>query len=169
MGKNQATLIINDREYKIVSDNSPEQLNRIAFTLNQKLKALSAEGADIRSRDLLVLTALNVVDDYLKAYDSLKELRIRMSAMQNELSAAEIEKAMDSAEMNKLNDYQKSAEREMRELRESVHMLSVENEHLRDEMEKLKNRLDSTEALEAENTALRQEISEYEELLTKGI
>ena len=155
MAKTHATIVINDMEYSVVSDNSPEQLNRIAFTLNEKLRALGSESSDHKSRELLVLTALNVVDDYLRAYDSLKEMQIRLQTLTTALGSAEPKNQRSDTEYENLVAYQEAAEKEMRILREKNHELELENARLTEEIESLQQ---ENAFLSTENEELRHEL-----------
>ena len=131
MAKTKMTITIAGKEYAIVSEDSAEHINRIEFTLNDKIARLSGESISLSTLMQITLAALNVTDDYLKASDALQGKNESIDQLTKQLRTIEIEKSIADASNLKLTDRNRNAESELARLRETLSQLEKENEALR--------------------------------------
>jgi len=165
--KNRVIVKILGQEYKLVSDDSREYMQRIANYVDDKMLEISEGNKKLSTAMIAVLTSLNIADEYFKVLQEKEELKKRVSnpgydfeVTQNKLSV------MNSELDNRNKDYEKMVkdfetllesttvyEDEMSSLREKMNVLSYE---LNNKEEKLKQSNDTIKDL-------RQKIDEKEE------
>lgn len=69
MDKNRVTVIINGRQYVMVSDESPEYLKKLADYVGEKVADVRKSTKNIMGERPIVLAALNICDEYFKALE----------------------------------------------------------------------------------------------------
>lgn len=72
--KNRIYVDINDQQYTIIGRDEPEHIRHIANLVDQKMKEIGSKSAGLDTTRKAVLTAVNVMDDYVKLkqeYDAL--------------------------------------------------------------------------------------------------
>ncbi len=69
MDKNRITVIINGRQYVLVSDESQEYLKKLAEYVNAKLRDVRQSTDNIMGERPMVLALLNICDEYFKALE----------------------------------------------------------------------------------------------------
>ena len=67
---NRINITINSRVYTVVADEDEAYLKRLCDYVNEKVKLVISEGTHVMGEKPLVLTALNICDEYFKLLDS---------------------------------------------------------------------------------------------------
>lgn len=67
--KNRITVIINGRQYVVVSDESPEYMKKLSEHINEKVEYARKSTANVMGERPVVLAALNICDEYYKALE----------------------------------------------------------------------------------------------------
>ena len=70
----QIKVKIYDQEYIVQSDESEEQLNRIAAYVNDKLKEIQDNTKGLSEKKMAILVALNIASEYFQAIKERDEL-----------------------------------------------------------------------------------------------
>ena len=70
----QIKVKIYDQEYIVQSDESEEQLNRIAAYVNDKLKEIQDNAKGLSEKKMAILAALNIASEYFQAIKERDEL-----------------------------------------------------------------------------------------------
>ena len=70
----QIKVKIYDQEYVVQSDESEEQLNRIAAYVNDKLKEIQDNTKGLSEKKMAILVALNIASEYFQAIKERDEL-----------------------------------------------------------------------------------------------
>lgn len=85
--KNDAHVVINNREFIICGYESSEYLQKVAAYLNNKIaECKEIEGYQNLDRDMKdCMLEINIVDDYFKAQDKVTELEAEQSKKEDEL------------------------------------------------------------------------------------
>lgn len=76
--KNRVTVDIHGQPYTIVGTESVEHMRRVAAMVDEKMKEISMRNAYLDTSRLAVLTAVNVIDDYLKLQEQLNQLQLEL-------------------------------------------------------------------------------------------
>ena len=88
----QIKVKIYDQEYVVKSEESEEQLNRIAAYVNGKLKEIQDNTEGLSEKKMAILVALNIASDYfkiLKERDELsKHIRQRTESLIDHIDSA---------------------------------------------------------------------------------
>ncbi len=125
MAVTKTNVVISGRAYCIVSEESGEYVNRVAYELNERIREISDQYVGLSTVMATVLAALNLTDELFKARESLRETAEQVKQLQEKLRQAEI----------KLNIVSEKAEVEGRaELKYALERLSTlekENNALR--------------------------------------
>ena len=74
----QIKVKIYDQEYVIKSDESAEQLNRIADYVNDKLKEIQDNTEGLSEKKMAILVALNIASEYFQAIKERDELSVNI-------------------------------------------------------------------------------------------
>jgi cell division protein ZapA len=74
----QIKLKIYNQEYIIKSDESAEQLNRIADYVNDKLKEIQDNTEGLSEKKMAILVALNIASEYFLAIKERDELSVNI-------------------------------------------------------------------------------------------
>lgn len=85
--KNDAHVVVNNKEFVISGYESSEYLQKVAAYLNNKIaECKEIEGYQNLERDMKnFMLEINIVDDYFKAQDKVKELENESSKKEDEL------------------------------------------------------------------------------------
>ncbi|MDX6152043.1 cell division protein ZapA [Marinococcus sp. PL1-022] len=73
--KKRTTVTIYGQQYTIVGDEQPSHINQVANYLDKRMKEYKAYNPYLDTTRLAVLTALNVVDDYIKLKEEVNKDR----------------------------------------------------------------------------------------------
>jgi len=90
----QIKVKIYDQEYVIKSDESAEQLNRIADYVNDKLKEIEENTEGLSEKKMAILVALNIASEYFLAIKERDELSVNIR-QRTEALLNNIESVMD--------------------------------------------------------------------------
>ena len=85
MEKQKITVRVAEKNYTLVSSDSPEYLRRVAALVERRLKEMEI-ASGMPAQQVMALTCFNLADELLKAKDENTELKRRM---QESLAAAE--------------------------------------------------------------------------------
>ena len=123
MGK--ITVNIAGKEYRIVSDESGEYVNQLAYTLNQQIAETAKSYVGVGNASITTLVALNLTDELQKSRAALQELEEQVRQMREALRKAEIELSMKmpaqpggNAELRRLQELCQKLEEENRQLKQ---------------------------------------------------
>lgn len=87
MEKTRTTVTIAGKDYTVAGTESAEYINRVAFYVNEKLRGLRGENPELGHSMLLVLTAINLADDYLKTKDELERTKEELEKHKKRIAA----------------------------------------------------------------------------------
>ncbi|WP_246941029.1 cell division protein ZapA [Bacillus pinisoli] len=73
--KTRTTVDIYGQQYSIVGSESTSYIRLVASIVDDKMREISEKNPNLDSSKLAVLTAVNVVNDYLKVKDELESLQ----------------------------------------------------------------------------------------------
>ena len=119
---NRVLVYINGRDYKILSEESEEHILGISEKVNDLMKELKQQNANLNGEKAAVLTALNLCDDYYKAYNKAQAYKKQLGDITSDIKNAK-------------DDVKKLSE-ERQNLTEKCQKLAAENKDL---SEKLQN------------------------------
>lgn len=72
--KNRIVVDISDKQYTIIGEDDPEHIRYVAHLVDQKMNETGSKSPGLDTTRRAVLTAVNVMDDYVKLkedYDAL--------------------------------------------------------------------------------------------------
>nr|WP_066399447.1 cell division protein ZapA [Cytobacillus eiseniae] len=72
--KSRTTVDIYGVQYIIIGTESPSHIRLVASKVDEKMREISSKNAYLDSSKLAVLTAVNAVNDYIKAKDRIEQL-----------------------------------------------------------------------------------------------
>jgi cell division protein ZapA len=72
---NRTTVRIYGQEYTIVGQEDPQHILNVAKLVDTKMKEIKQKSVSLDAKQLAVLTAVNIVNDYLKIKDELTTLK----------------------------------------------------------------------------------------------
>ncbi len=81
MEKQKITVRVAEKNYTLVSSDSPEYLRRVAALVDRRLKEMEI-ASGMPAQQVMALTCFNLADELLKARDEITEMRRRMQAME---------------------------------------------------------------------------------------
>ena len=141
MNKNRVTVIINGRQYVIVSENSQEYLKKLADYLSEKVQYVRENSQNIMGERPIVLAALNICDEYFKTLEGANAI-----ASQTERYTKKMEELARDNE--RLNDIISKSEFEI-----DINLLQNKLKAAEDEIERLKSMsgIDAVEQLKKEH------------------
>ena len=94
----QIKVKIYDQEYVVQSDESEEQLNRLAAYVNDKLKEIQDNAKGLSEKKMAILAALNIASEYFQAVKERDELSTNIR-QKTEALISNIEAVMDWEEI----------------------------------------------------------------------
>ncbi len=72
--KNRTSVDIYGTQYIIIGTESPGHIRLVASKVDEKMREINSKNPSLDSSKLAVLTAVNIVNDYLKAKDRIEQL-----------------------------------------------------------------------------------------------
>ncbi|CAM4160335.1 cell division protein ZapA [Lacicoccus alkaliphilus] len=72
--RNRIYVDIYDQQYTIIGTDEPEHIRHIAHLVDQKMREIGSKSAGLDTTRKAVLTAVNVMDDYVKLQQKYDEL-----------------------------------------------------------------------------------------------
>lgn len=75
MEKNKVKVLINGVTYTLVTTESPEYVQRVAVTVDRKLKEIKSENPELTNVMIAMLTAINLSDENIKLEEATNNLR----------------------------------------------------------------------------------------------
>lgn len=72
--KNRTSVDIYGTQYIIIGTESPGHIRLVASMVDEKMREINSKNPSLDSSKLAVLTAVNIVNDYLKAKDRIEQL-----------------------------------------------------------------------------------------------
>ncbi len=72
--KNRTSVDIYGTQYIIIGTESPGHIRLVASMVDEKMREISSKNPSLDSSKLAVLTAVNIVNDYIKAMDRIEQL-----------------------------------------------------------------------------------------------
>ena len=121
----KTTIVIAGREYSIISDESGEYVNQIAYELNRRIDEIAGQYVGLATNTATVLAALNLTDELTKAKDMLKKAQEEIDGIKDKLRQTEIALNL-SAEKAQAQDQQSR-----QAMKEQLAKLEEENNRLR--------------------------------------
>lgn len=127
------TVNIAGKDYNIVSEESGEYVNQLAYFLNEQISTTARGYVGVGTASVVTLVALNLADELHKSKAALESLEEQMEEIRDALRKTEIELSMKSAPK------QNSIQPEIRRLQELCQKLEEENRQLKQGQYKRKN------------------------------
>lgn len=113
--KNQVTVNIYGRSYPMVTDESTEYTERLANTLNERMKSLKAAKKTLSVQDAAAIISLECLDELVKNKQTEQNIRTQISAY--------VEDANDSrAEVEKLQKENAQLKERIRQLESEIRL-----------------------------------------------
>lgn len=164
--KNRVVVKIMGHEYKLMSDDTREYMQKISNYVDDKMSEIADGNKKLSTAMIAVLTALNIADDYHKLRNQMVELEKRITNPVYEIQKTKDKISEVNDEIVKKNqEYEKMVnqfenfletssvyEEELDVLKEKLNMLSYE---LNSKEDKLKKSSDTIVKLEQEILDLR--------------
>lgn len=82
--QNSVTVIIADRKYNFLATEDQAYMGQVAAHVDAQLKATLRADQNLSLLDAMVLTAVNLADDYLKEQESANRLRGQLKELLEE-------------------------------------------------------------------------------------
>jgi cell division protein ZapA len=82
--KNRVTVNIYGEQYTIVADERTSHVNTVASIVDDKMREIKASNPSLDTKKLAVLTAVNIVSDYLKVQEQLDHLQQKQAREEDE-------------------------------------------------------------------------------------
>lgn len=79
--KTKITLEIYGQQYSVVGDESTSHIRMVAAIVDDKMREINAKNPSLDINRLAVLTAVNVVHDYIKLKEETERLKERLKGM----------------------------------------------------------------------------------------
>jgi len=77
-GKRRVKVVIDDKEYTIVSNKSAAHIELVAETVNKQLRELSALSTQLSKEEQAMLMAVNAVSDQIDSHTRMMELEEKL-------------------------------------------------------------------------------------------
>ncbi len=120
--KNDIEVMINNKKYVMCGYESPEYLERIASHINKRLNQLKAQDQykhlDPEMKNILL--NINLVDDYFKALDQVKQLEEDRNSANDDLFDIKHEVLKKQTDLEELNSQYESLMREYQEAQKTI-------------------------------------------------
>ncbi|OMP67493.1 cell division protein ZapA [Domibacillus epiphyticus] len=85
--RNRLTVDIYGYQYTIVGTESEYHIRRVTEMVDEKMREIGARNASLDTQKIAVLTAVNMVSDYLKLEEELQEMKMEVSRVKNRNAA----------------------------------------------------------------------------------
>ncbi|MDP4182396.1 MAG: cell division protein ZapA [Bacillota bacterium] len=83
--KNKVNIRIAGKDYTLVGVESEEYIQRVGLYIDKKINEIMKQNARLSTSMAAVLTAINVADDYFKAFEAEKNLEKELEDVKAEL------------------------------------------------------------------------------------
>ncbi|HLR88743.1 MAG TPA: cell division protein ZapA [Atopostipes sp.] len=80
--KRRVKVVINEKEYTIISNKSAAHIELVAETINKQLKELSALSNKLSKEEQAILMAVNAVSDQIDSHTKMIELEEDLKQME---------------------------------------------------------------------------------------
>ncbi|MGG3450796.1 MULTISPECIES: cell division protein ZapA [Bacillaceae] len=81
--KTRLTVDIYGYQYTIVGTESEYHIRRVTEMVDDKMREIGNRNATLDTQKIAVLTAVNMVNDYLKMEEELHEMKMELSRLKN--------------------------------------------------------------------------------------
>lgn len=81
--RNRIAVEINDQQYTLVGEDDPEHIRYVARLVDEKIKEIGMKSAGLDTTRKAVLTAVNVMDEYVKLAEKHEALLKEMDQQGN--------------------------------------------------------------------------------------
>ncbi|OKL38293.1 cell division protein ZapA [Domibacillus mangrovi] len=81
--KTRLTVDIYGYQYTIVGTESEYHIRRVTEMVDDKMREIGNRNATLDTQKIAVLTAVNMVNDYLKMEEELQEMKMELSRLKN--------------------------------------------------------------------------------------
>lgn len=115
--KNRTVVRIGAKEYTIVSEESSEYVNRVAFDLNRRLRDVSGSCIGMSSTMVTTLTALNVTDELMKVQEALKTAEESVLSLTETVHDMQIQENVRKEDAEKMRKQIEALEEEVKRLK----------------------------------------------------
>lgn len=129
--KNRVEVRIAGKDYILVGSDTDEYIQKIALYVDKKMNEIMKANHKLSTSMAAVLTALNVADDYFKSLENSGDLEKKLKRVQEHLNMLRDEKEQLSGENAALTEENSNLklelarrEAELRELRNSLEILT---------------------------------------------
>lgn len=92
MQKIKTIVNIGGKEYTICGTDSEDYMHRVAIKVNGKLDEIKKANPNLNNVELVMLTCINLADEYMKTADELALTRRELSALKQQYGMAEKER-----------------------------------------------------------------------------
>jgi cell division protein ZapA len=81
--KSRTSVDIYGVQYIIIGTESPSHIRLVASMVDEKMREISSKNSSLDSSKLAVLTAVNAVNDYIKAKDRIEQLENELKSVKD--------------------------------------------------------------------------------------
>ncbi|MCP3762519.1 cell division protein ZapA [Domibacillus sp. A3M-37] len=81
--KTRLTVDIYGNQYTIIGTESEYHIRCVTEMVDDKMRELGSRNASLDTQKIAVLTAVNMVNDYLKMEEELEQMKMELSHMKN--------------------------------------------------------------------------------------
>lgn len=128
---NKVTITINSRQYNVIAEESEEYLTALGEHINEKVDKVIKSGTNVMGERPLVLAALNVCDEYFKAYEAGYTIEEKLKSCSEKLKEQSEENKSLKEQINRLNaelDDAKSGQVTMEETESAARSADLEKQ-----------------------------------------
>lgn len=101
MEKNKVSITVRNQKYTIISNETPERINALASTVDEKLSDIM-KSSKITLTEALVLTALDLANEALEHENAVTKLKKEMAGYLEDVEKATMERDKYKRELDKL-------------------------------------------------------------------
>lgn len=101
MEKNKVSITVKNQKYTIISSETPERINALASTVDEKLSDIM-KSSKITLTEALVLTALDLANEALEYENAVTKLKKEMAGYLEDVEKATMERDKYKRELDKL-------------------------------------------------------------------
>lgn len=81
--KTRLTVDVYGSQYTIIGTESEYHIRRVTEMVDDKMREIGSRNASLDTQKIAVLTAVNMVNDYLKMEEELEQMKMELSHMKN--------------------------------------------------------------------------------------
>ncbi|MCX7749216.1 MAG: cell division protein ZapA [Clostridia bacterium] len=101
--KNKVDIRIAGKDYTLVGTESDEYIQKVGLYIDKKMNEIMRNNSRLSTSMAAVLTAINIADDYFKAYQNEKSLREELQLIYEKLESLKAENKSLSEQNDILN------------------------------------------------------------------